>query len=169
MNRSRCQSLRNRLLFLLLSAFVLVGNIVVEDTEDSTTSDAASSEKVIEDPSKKRESGSDVVSDVVNEDIDKALESVKEKKTTALRINVMQNGGAELPLKDARVIVIHDDATEYERRTDQAGVALFPALPYGKVDVDVTSSGRESEGGNLVLDEPQEMLTFQLKIRSAAE
>ena len=90
---------------------------------------------------------------------------VEEMKTAALRVTVTQIGGDNQPIKDARVIVTYDNAKEFEHKTDEQGVALLTGLPYGKVDVDVTSSGRQSDGGTVMLDGPEKTLTFQLKPR----
>lgn len=90
---------------------------------------------------------------------------VEEMKTAVLRVTVTQIGGNNQPIKDARVIVTYDNAKEFEHKTDEQGVALLTGLPYGKVDVDVTSSGRQSDGGTVVLDGPEKTLTFQLKPR----
>lgn len=87
-------------------------------------------------------------------------------KTAILQVQVVQKGEGDQPIKNARVIITYEDATEYERKTDASGKAMLTGLPYGKVDVDVTSSGRQSDGGTLVLDEPKETLTFHLKPRN---
>jgi len=92
--------------------------------------------------------------------------TIQEIKTSVLQVKVYQLGGDNLPIKDARVIVTLDNAREIEYRTDDTGVALLTGLPYGKVDIDVTSSGRQSGGGTVTLDEPQQTLTFRLKPRS---
>ena len=96
----------------------------------------------------------------------KADEIIQKIKTSVLKVKVFQLGDDNLPIKDARVIVTLENAKELEYKTDDTGVALLTGLPYGKVDIDVTSSGRQSGGGTVTLDEPQETLTFHLKPRS---
>jgi hypothetical protein len=96
----------------------------------------------------------------------KADEIIQKIKTSVLKVTVFQLGDDNLPIKDARVIVTLENAKELEYKTDDSGVALLTGLPYGKVDIDVTSSGRQSGGGTVTLDEPQETLTFHLKPRS---
>jgi len=91
------------------------------------------------------------------------------QKTAVLRVIVVQKGENNQPIKDARVIVTYDNTKEFGRKTDSAGVALLTDLPYGKVDVDVTSSGRHSDGRALVLEKPDETLTFILKHRDLAK
>lgn len=97
------------------------------------------------------------------------IEDANEKKTSVLQIIVKQNGMNGLPIKNARVMVTHDTGKEYVAQTDEAGIAMLSDLPYGKIDVDVTSSGRKSDADTLLLDEPQETLTFQLSPRAPAE
>ncbi|NOY62586.1 MAG: carboxypeptidase regulatory-like domain-containing protein [Gammaproteobacteria bacterium] len=89
-------------------------------------------------------------------------------KTAVLQVNVAQKGENGRPIKGATVIVTYKSGAEYERKTDALGSAMLPGLPYGKVDVDVTSSGRKSDGGSLILDESSVTLTFQLVPRVRA-
>lgn len=103
------------------------------------------------------------------EDSDKNLSTDKKKNTTVLKVVVIQIGEGKVPIKDARVIITYGDATEFERKTDASGMAMLTGLPYGKVDVDVTSSGRQSDGGSLLLDAPSKTLTFYLKPRTAVD
>ena len=119
----------------------------------------------------KRKKGGIVVinpNDKIEDEL-KISNAVKEIKTSVLLINVRQNGMNGLPIKNARVMVTHDGGKEYVNQTDDAGIVMLSDLPYGKIDVDVTSSGRKSDADSLVLDEPQETLTFQLKPRPPAE
>lgn len=96
-------------------------------------------------------------------------ETGEEIKTAVLRVNVSQKGDDGLPIKNARVIVTYDEETEFERKTDDAGVAELPGLPYGQADVDVTSSGMQSAGSEITVDEPEESLDFSLEPRLLAQ
>lgn len=159
--------------YCLLSLTLMNGNSVDAQEVETTTIDTVSPKTMIEESSKNNETKTDTVKSdetkaVVIEEVVKDAEQ-EEKKTAILRVNVMQFGGDNLPIKDARVIVTYDNAKVFERKTDEAGVALLDDLPYGRVDVDVTSSGRRSGGGALVLEKPEETLTFHLEPRSLAE
>lgn len=138
-----------------------------DDTSTEKDETASGEDKQVDtqiDTDNKTDSTTDTATDTAKHtDIDKKL------KTAILHVKVTQQGEGGLPIKDARVIITYDDATEYERKTDASGKAMLTGLPYGKVDVDVTSSGRQSDGGSLVLDEPKETLTFHLKPRNHAD
>ena len=115
------------------------------------------------------QSGSATTETKLTGDVEEEDAAVNELKTTVLRVTVTQTGGDEQPIKDARVIVTYDNAREFELKTDEQGVALLTGLPYGKVDVDVTSSGWKSGGGKIVLDAPEKTLSFKLKPRAMDE
>ncbi|WP_455222722.1 hypothetical protein [Kaarinaea lacus] len=166
---------------LLCSALISVNNIAIAQQTESVTGNASAEVKEGEEPLKsgtakpddistqaaKHDAGDDKVE---NKDSDKKLveedKTLQEIKTSVLQVKVFQLGGDNLPIKDARVIVTLDNAKELEYKTDDTGVALLTGLPYGKVDIDVTSSGRQSGGGTVTLDEPEETMTFHLKPRS---
>ena len=160
--------------YCLLCLTLMNGNSVDAQEVETTTIDTAPPKTMTEESSKNNETKADTVKSdetkaVVIEEVVKDTKQEEEKKTAILRVNVMQFGGDNLPIKDARVIVTYDNAKDFERKTDEAGVALLNDLPYGRVDVDVTSSGRRSGGGALVLEKPEETLTFHLEPRSMAE
>lgn len=175
---------------LLISVLMTAGKVAAQG-EKATSSGSTTTETLVENSSKSGETKSDeknkqatkdevakdeeaTKSDVTKDEtiMDKVIveiEDAKEKKTSVLRIAVKQNGMNGLPIKNARVMVTHDAGKEYVVQTDEAGIGMLSDLPYGKIDVDVTSSGRKSDSDTLVLDEPQETLTFQLSPRAAAE
>jgi len=153
------------LLFYMLPLIALADNEVTID-EESSVSDSVSTDTIAEDATKQEDEAASDSAKQSETIIDKQSDSDEEKKTAILYVEVMQNGQVDQPIKDARVIITYEDATEYEQKTDASGKALLSGLPYGKVDVDVTSSGRQSDGGTFVLDEPNETLTFHLKPRA---
>ena len=99
---------------------------------------------------------------------DDVVNKVMATNVTEFIVTVIRSEDGQ-PIKNARVIVTYSNFKEYERRTDGAGSARLTSLPYGKVDVVVTSSGRQSDGSTLVLDEPKEILTFHLKPRAISD
>jgi hypothetical protein len=169
MKRHWGRFLNGCVLFCALLTGAFAGNAVAEEAVTPATG-SASTGPAADDSSKSVETGAATGKDDLGKD--KATTesaAVEETKTTLLRVTVLQNGADNIPIKDARVIVTYEDAREFELKTDEAGVALLAGLPYGKVDVDVISSGRQSDGGTLVLDEPEKALTFRLKPRSTAQ
>jgi len=161
---------------------VFAGEVVAKD-KDAASSDSTTTNTAVESSSKKDETKSNVIDatkdevvedkvvkdEAVKDNVKAEKETVKEKKTSVLRISVKQNGMNGLPINNARVMVTHDGGKEYVFQTDETGVVMLSDLPYGKIDVDVTSSGRKSDADTLLLDEPQETLTFQLSPRAPAE
>ena len=171
--------LGSRLFFCLLLIAASTSSGMAQEAE-TTSSNAASGEIVVEEAAKNTETKTSVIKEDagngdaatavnVKGDDAKAGTSLEEMRTAVLRVNVMQLGEDNQPIMDARVIVTYDNGKEYEYKTNEAGVALLSGLPYGKVDVDVTSSGRQSDGGTMVLDEPEEALIFHLKPRALVE
>ena len=171
------------LVYCLLCSLVIVGGEAFAKDEEAASSDSATTNTAVENTSKKDVTKSNVIEatndevvedkvvkdEVVKDNVNAEKDAVKEIKTSVLLINVRQNGMNGLPIKNARVMVTHDGGKEYVNQTDDAGIVMLSDLPYGKIDVDVTSSGRKSDADSLVLDEPQETLTFQLKPRPPAE
>ena len=160
---------------IVVMAALPVGTVMAQPA-DTATNSTGSDSSVVEDSSQMKETkaatgaSSEVTETSVPETstTDKSTSEdavVEEMKTAVLRVTVTQIGGDNQPIKDARVIVTYDNAKEFEHKTDEQGVALLTGLPYGKVDVDVTSSGRQSDGGTVVLDGPEKTLIFQLKPR----
>lgn len=170
--------MKRRWRFCLFLAILFAGHVLAQETETAAGA-ATSVETVDEGTSKNDSSKPDTVVDSKAEQEsgdDATVKSGNEKdavieglKTAILKVTVMQTDGDNSPIKDARVIVTYDSAKEFEHKTDEAGVALLTGLPYGKVDVDVTASGRQSGGGTLVLDAPEKTLTFHLKPRAQTE
>jgi len=160
---------------IVVMTTMLVGTVTAEPADtavDSTGSDpsvvkdSAQTEETKADATESSEvTGTSVTETSTTGDSTSKDAVVEEMKTVVLRVTVTQIGGDNQPIKDARVIVTYDNAKEFEHKTDEQGVALLTGLPYGKVDVDVTSSGRHSDGGTVVLDGPEKTLTFQLKPR----
>ncbi len=162
--------------WIVVVVVILFAGSVIAQEADTTASGTSSVQPVAEDASKNEETTtgakmdnkdkentattSSVIGETTKEDA-----VVEAMKTAVLRVTVTQIGGDNQPIKDARVIVTYDNAKEFEHKTDEQGVALLTGLPYGKVDVDVTSSGRQSDGGTVMLDGPEKTLTFQLKPR----
>jgi phosphatidate phosphatase APP1 len=182
----------NRLLtYCLLFSVLMTAGAVVAQGEQATSSGSTTTKTAVENSSKNSESKSNAKNkqttkdevakdeettksgvtkdETVKDKVIVEIEDAKEKKTSVLRITVKQNGMNGLPIKNARVMVTHDAGKEYVVQTDEAGIVMLSDLPYGKIDVDVTSSGRKSDADTLVLDEPQETLTFQLSPRAPAE
>ena len=179
------------LAYCLLCLVLMAAGKVAAQGEEAASSNSTTTEKAVENSSQNGESKSDeknkqatkddaakgkeaTKSDVTKDETVKdkvivEIEGAKEKLTSVLRITVKQNGMNGLPIKNARVMVTHDAGKEYVVQTDEAGIVMLSDLPYGKIDVDVTSSGRKSDADTLVLDEPQETLTFQLSPRAPAE
>ena len=179
--------------YCLLCSVLMLGDIVAAQGEEAAASGSTTTaETTVENSSTNGETKSDeknkqatkdevakddeatAKSDVTKGETEKdnaivEIENTNEKKTSVLRITVKQNGMNGLPIKNARVMVTHDTGKEYVVQTDEAGIAMLSDLPYGKIDVDVTSSGRKSDADTLLLDEPQETLTFQLIPRTPAE
>jgi hypothetical protein len=160
---------------IVVMTTMLVG-IVMAQPADTAVDSTGSDSSVVKDSSQTEEAKADATasSEVTETSVTETGTSdestskdavVEEMKTAVLRVTVTQIGGDNQPIKDARVIVTYDNAKEFELKTDEQGVALLTGLPYGKVDVDVTSSGRQSDGGTVVLDGPEKTLTFQLKPR----
>ena len=169
MNQRWYQPMRHCLLCIILST----GSSVIAQ-EAETTGDSVSTETMTEASLKNNETNPDTIKDgeMKTEVVEEAVMdtgSDEVQKTAVLRVIVVQKGENNQPIKDARVIVTYDNTKEFGRKTDSAGVALLTDLPYGKVDVDVTSSGRHSDGRALVLEKPDETLTFILKHRDLAK
>ena len=176
---------------LLFSVLMIAGNVAAQGEEaassGSTTTETTEENSSTNGETKSDEKNKQATKDEVAKDDDATtksdvkkdemvkdnaiveIEGANEKKTSVLRITVKQNGMNGLPIKNARVMVTHDAGKEYVVQTDEAGIVMLSDLPYGKIDVDVTSSGRKSDADTLVLDEPQETLTFQLSPRAPAE
>lgn len=170
MKQSWYKPMKHCLLFIILST----GSSVIAQEAETTTGDSASPETMTEASLKKNEINVDTIEDgeteaEVVEEVVMDARSEEVQKTAVLRVIVVQMGEDNQPIKDARVIVTYNNAKEFGRKTDSAGVALLTDLPYGKVDVDVTSSGRHSDGRALVLEKPEETLTFILKHRDLAK
>ncbi|WP_455208355.1 hypothetical protein [Kaarinaea lacus] len=171
--------LGSRLFFCLLLVAASASSGLAQEAE-TTSSKEVSGGTVVEEAAKNTETKSSTIKEdagnkgaatavnIKDEDT-KAGAALDEMRTAVLRVNVLQLGEDNQPIMDARVIVTYDNGKEYEYKTNEAGVALLSGLPYGKVDVDVTSSGRQSDGGTLVLDEPEEALIFHLKPRALVE
>lgn len=170
MKQSWYKPMKHCLLFIILST----GSSVIAQEAETTTGDSASPETMTEASLKNNEINVDTIEDgeteaEVVEEVVMDARSEEVQKTAVLRVIVVQMGEDNQPIKDARVIVTYNNAKEFGRKTDSAGVALLTDLPYGKVDVDVTSSGRHSDGRALVLEKPEETLTFILKHRDLAK
>ena len=154
----------------LLCSVLLFGGEVVAQHQEATSSDSTTTETAVEESSKNDETSSEAIKEETSKSEEKIEEEVvKEKKTSVLRIIVQQAGGNGLPIENARVMVTHDSGKEYGFQTNAAGEVTFSDLPYGKIDLDVTSSGRKSAAKKLVLDNPQETLTISLLPRTIAE
>ncbi len=83
-----------------------------------------------------------------------------------LRVIVTQKGKNSTPIKGAKVLITYDDGSEHKGKTDKSGLLVLSDLPYGKVDLDVTSAGMQSEATEILLDKPQvEPPPFKLKPR----
>ena len=180
-----CDKLGCHLRYYLLCLLLLSGNGLADQGSETLANDSQATNAVVGDTSKSDTDPTKPVDDstekkektsaeVASEDVDddKRVETnshVEMLKTSVLRISVMQSGEHAVPIKNARVIVTLGDATEYERKTDEEGIVSLSELPYGKVEVDVTSSGLQSDADTLILDEPEESLVFHLKPRFAAE
>lgn len=160
---------------IVVMTALLVGTVMAQPAV-TATNNTGSDSSVVKDSSQPKETQADAnaSSEITGTSVTETSTTsestredtiVEEMKTAVLRVTVTQVGGDNQPIKDARVIVTYDNAKEFEHKTDEQGVALLTGLPYGKVDVDVTSSGRRSDGGTVVLDGPEKTLTFQLKPR----
>ena len=158
------------LAFCLLCSILSVGSDVVAQLQEETSSDLATTETAVEKSSKNDETNTDTDKEAPaksEELIEK--EAVKENKTSELLIVVQQDDINGLKIKNARVMVTLDTGKEYGFRTNEAGEVRFLDLPYGRIDIDVTSSGRKSAAEKLVLDNPQETLTIKLVLRTIEE
>ncbi|WP_455218907.1 carboxypeptidase-like regulatory domain-containing protein [Kaarinaea lacus] len=175
---------QNQLLgYCLLCIVLVIGDEVVAQHEEATASESKTESTTESTTSKtaktnSSENGKDkseavkdstVKEDTVKDENAEKTDPLAVTKTSVLQISVMQNGMNGAPIKNARVIVTHIGGKEYRDITDDSGVVMLSNLPYGKIDVDVSSAGRISGAHSLELDEPKETLTFQLKARTLPE
>ena len=92
-------------------------------------------------------------------------------ETTRIRVQVMTLGGK--PVDRAAVIVDFVEGrsvlklgkkmmTHWEVRTNQEGIAKVPALPQGKVRVQVVAKGYQTFGQTYDVAEPEKMISVKL-------
>ena len=159
------------LLFTLLPYSVLADS-PVNNRGNGKQNDPTPTDAVIEETANLQTQSMDTLDGInppqKNDSENVATEEVVQS-TSVLRVEVLQHGEDSRPIKNARVIITHENATEYERKTDSSGLAKLDGLPYGKIDVDVISSGRTSGGTSFVIDEPSETIKFELKPRLLSE
>ena len=165
MSRSTRQAFIYSLLLCLLPMYVFAEHNVSTETEAlaSETVDTDTSTSVDDNSGNKSAEEGVALEEDNKDDLD------TEKHTATLMVNVTKEGEDDFPIVGATVIVTYEDATEFERKTNASGKAMLTGLPYGKVDVDVISSGLQSGGGPFTLDDPEETLTFQLKPRPLSQ
>jgi len=157
-NRSHRAEIPHCLLLMLIS--MLMAGAVLADSVDTSDDALPPTEEEVKNIPK-----SDAADDNKNAEDSKPETAAK----TVLRVTVYQKSEEDKPIENARVMVTYDEITEFERKTDKAGVAVLPNLPYGQADIDVTSSGMLSGREVLLLDKPETTLTFHLKLRPIAK
>jgi hypothetical protein len=94
-----------------------------------------------------------------------------EDETTRIRVEVKTQGGN--PIERASVIVRFVEGrsiakfgkkirTTWEMRTNQEGVARMPAVPQGKIMIQVIAKGYQTFGDTFAIEEPEKTVEIKL-------
>lgn len=97
-----------------------------------------------------------------------AFAKKEEEKYSTLTINVTRESNGK-PIRNASVILhfVNDKGRQsrsgMQVKTDPEGKTGFPAVPYGKVRVQVIAPGYQTYGSDEVLDQPDKTIDVKLK------
>ena len=95
----------------------------------------------------------------------------EEDETTRIKVEVITQGGK--PIERASVIVRFVEGrsiaklgkkirTTWEMRTNQEGMARMPAIPQGKIMIQVIAKGYQTFGDTFQIEEPEKTVEIKL-------
>lgn len=91
----------------------------------------------------------------------------KDKNVSTIEVTVVREWNGK-PVRNASVILsqVGKDGRQHgglNLKTDPEGHTKYEGVPYGKLRVQVIAQGMQTYGNDIVIDDPKEELTIQMK------